>query len=109
MYPNGAPVATANFDETSASDLSTPHIEIGYSAILADGRNLWWRCSSGNDTRPAQGTFDLVITAIVSEGDFGKSESDTVRGTLHAVCPPDSNPPANVTPGEGKVTIDGPF
>jgi len=107
LYPGTTP-AVATFDETSPPE-STPAIEISYSAATSGGQQLSWSCKTGNDTQPAQGTFHLAITSVVSSGRFGTSKSDTIRGTLHAVCPPASEPVANETPGKGRVTIDGWF
>jgi hypothetical protein len=76
---------------------------------MGGAQDLSWTCVSGDGTQPAQGTFQLAVTSLVSDGDFGAHESDTIHGTLHAMCPPTSEPVAGETPGEGQVTIDGPF
>ena len=106
LYSGSSGIVPASFDETSPA---SPSIYIGYSALLDDGSTHFWECNNGVGTDPPEGTFQLRITSVESKGEFGADVSDTIHGTLHAVCPPSSLLAEGVMPGKGQVTIDGPF
>jgi hypothetical protein len=106
VYPRSGGVVPATFDDTSPA---APAIHIGYSAILDDGPMHSWQCRSGTDSKSAEGTFLVEIRSVVSKTEFGADGSDTIHGTLHAVCPPSGEPIEGETPGKGQMTIDGPF
>lgn len=112
-YAN-AEVAIASFAHSDACQSSRMgvRIQLGYSAQdPADGVFAEWDCKTCKDP---DGTFELDLTSL--EGappehlDIVPTlTSNTVHGTLHAVCLPNASASGDSKPGLGSVTLDGPF
>jgi hypothetical protein len=97
-----AKVLLGSWDEsTPYTSTSGVDVEIGYSARSADFVTTAWRCdNSGGPGQPALGRFNIVVKSFEKGHPAGNGfTTDTVHGTLHAVC----------AAPKGSVTIDGTF